>query len=246
MSEAKQPLPESQYIGDELELFRHAKNWKAYYGGMIDKHLKGRVLEVGAGLGATTESLCGEGVDEWVCLEPDPELLDQVKAKIDAGELPGCCRCVEDILANVPEEKDFDAIIYIDVIEHIERDDLELQVAAERLKPGGKLIILVPAHQMLYTPFDESIGHFRRYNKARVVEAIPKSLSKVHLRYLDSVGLGASLANRMLLQSAMPTLKQILFWDRCMVPFSRFFDPLLFYTVGKSVLAVWERPEESA
>ena len=61
------------------------------------------------------------------------------------------------------------------------------------------------------------------------------------LLYLDSVGMLASGANRLLLSQAMPTERQILTWDRLMIPVSRVLDPLLGYTVGKSILGVWKR-----
>jgi hypothetical protein len=61
------------------------------------------------------------------------------------------------------------------------------------------------------------------------------------MRYLDSVGLAASLANRTLLRQSIPTARQIMIWDRLMVPMSRILDPLLGYRAGKSILAVWSR-----
>ena len=62
-------------------------------------------------------------------------------------------------------------------------------------------------------------------------------LEPVRLCYLDSIGLFASLGNRLLLQSAMPKPSQIAFWDRVLVRMSRLVDPLLGYSAGKSVLA---------
>jgi len=68
-----------------------------------------------------------------------------------------------------------------------------------------------------------------------------EGLKRVRLRYLDSAGLLASLANRLLLKSATPTQRQILFWDRILVRISRLLDPLSGYNLGKSLLAVWKK-----
>ena len=57
--------------------------------------------------------------------------------------------------------------------------------------------------------------------------------------YLDSIGLLASLANRLLLNQSMPTAAQIKTWDSVLVPCSRVLDPFLFGAVGKSVLGIW-------
>lgn len=113
--------------------------------------------------------------------------------------------------------------------------------AAARLKRGGALIVLAPAHPFLFTPFDRAIGHFRRYKRVSLREAAPATLSVEKLIYLDAAGMLASAANRLLLQSAMPTERQILTWDRLLVPVSRLIDPLFAGRVGKSVLGVWRK-----
>ena len=69
----------------------------------------------------------------------------------------------------------------------------------------------------------------------------PATLRPVKCFYLDSVGLCAALANRLLLRQSLPTLKQILFWDRTIIPVSRALDPLLGGALGKTVIGVWER-----
>ena len=51
----------------------------------------------------------------------------------------------------------------------------------------------------------------------------------------------ASIGNRLVLNSSMPNPLQIAVWDRLMVPLSRVADPVLAYTIGKSVLAVWNK-----
>ena len=68
-----------------------------------------------------------------------------------------------------------------------------------------------------------------------------EGLTRQKLFYLDSVGMLASLANRLFLKASMPTLKQIQFWDSKLVPPSRLLDPLTFFRVGKSVIGVWRR-----
>jgi hypothetical protein len=126
-------------------------------------------------------------------------------------------------------------------MEHIEDDAAELARAAEWLRPGGYVVVLSPAHQWLYTPFDKAIGHFRRYSKQTLASLTPPSLELVRLNYVDSVGMLASMGNRFVLGRAMPNPRQITIWDKMMVPISRVLDPILFYSLGKSVLGVWQR-----
>src|SRR5262249_14397558 len=96
--------------------------------------------------------------------------------------------------------------------EHIADDRSELAAAAAHLKPGGKLIVLGPAHPWLYSPFDKALGHYRRYTRRMLAAAVPADLQRVELIYLDSVGLLASTGNRLLLRRSLPSPRQIRIW----------------------------------
>jgi SAM-dependent methyltransferase len=231
----------TDYIGNELEVFKHAHNWKGYYARFFKPLLKGNVLEVGAGIGETTHSLCDGTQESWVCLEPDRKLTNEIIAKKKSGYLPSIIEVKEGTLASMDPNRKFDAIIYIDVIEHIEQDATEVQHASTFLKDGGHLIILVPAHNYLFSEFDKAIGHFRRYNKKMLIDAAPKNLKKISVRYLDSVGLLASLTNKWFLKQEHPQLKQIKFWDNFVIPVSKILDRVLGYSAGKTVLGIWQK-----
>lgn len=225
------------YIGSELELFNEAKNWKGYYYQLIRRYLGKQVLEVGAGIGSTTKALCQQSHQRWVCLEPDSVLIDALRT---SSELPRVCEIYEGTLASLDSNELFDSILYIDVLEHIEDDQSEIQRAEAHLNSGGYLIVLAPAYQWLFSPFDQAIGHYRRYNASMLQRLTLPGLSIKRLWYLDSVGLMASLSNRWLKQS-MPTKTQIRLWDTWMVPTSKITDPILRHRFGKSILGVWQK-----
>ncbi len=227
------------YCGNELELFSRAENWKSYLHSQIAPYLGPKVLEVGAGLGTTARALCRKSHERWTLLEPDPALAQQAALLCDRGALPACC----DVRIGTSESisESFDTILYIDVLEHIDDDLTEFRRAAGLLAPGGYLVVLCPAHQFLYSEFDRQIGHFRRHSRRTYRRLIDDRLRCVRLRYLDSVGVLASLANRMLLRQSTPTARQIAFWDTVLVRCSRFTDPLTGYQLGKSILGIWQR-----
>jgi SAM-dependent methyltransferase len=232
------------YVGSELELFAAAGNWKGYFTGRLARYLGRRVLEIGAGFGETTRHFCRRRpVRDWLCLEPDRDLAARIQAERAAGRLPDCCRVVVGTLESLPpEENGFETALYVDVLEHIEDDRAELERAADRLAPGGQVVVLAPAHGWLYSPFDRAIGHYRRYTTRSLGGVCPAGLAVHALFYLDAVGLFASLANRLLLRQSMPTTRQVAFWDRCLVPCSRLVDGLFGYAVGKSVVGVFRKP----
>ncbi|HLX45536.1 MAG TPA: methyltransferase domain-containing protein [Bryobacteraceae bacterium] len=222
-----------EYAGTELHLFEKARNWKSYWRNQVAPYVGGDVLEVGAGIGANTKLLASLSHDRWTSLEPDTALASQIEKQSQRH------RILTSTIAGLPAEERFNTILYIDVLEHIEGDSEEMRDAAARLRPGGHLIVLAPAHPFLYTPFDAAIGHFRRYTRASLRAAAPKSLHAVRIIYLDCAGMLASAANRMLLRSAMPTERQILTWDGWLVPVSRVLDPLFGWRIGKSVIGIW-------
>lgn len=230
------------YIGNELGLFAHARNWKSYFASRLRPYISGDVAEVGAGLGGTTQVLCTGSEQSWTSIEPDPRLCDEIAGKVTRNELPSIVKSSVSVLADRPLTDTFDSILYIDVLEHIQDDRREAEHAAARLNPGGHLVVLAPAHQALYTPFDKAIGHYRRYSKKSIRAISPPGLKLKACFYLDSVGLFASIANKVLLRQSHPKLGQILFWDRFMVPPSRIIDRILFGTLGKTLIAVWEKP----
>jgi SAM-dependent methyltransferase len=231
------------YVGGELGLFAHAKNWKQYWSAKIRPYLSGDVLEAGAGIGTNTVLLRPLHRQSWTCLEPDGKLVAELKSILARNQLESSCRIIEGTIAQLPPDERFDTIIYIDVLEHIADDDAELARAAERLRPGGRVVVLSPAHQWLFSEFDKSIGHCRRYSRRTLLAATPPTLGVVKCFYLDACGLFLSLANRLFLRQSLPTVKQILFWDRVVVPISRLLDPLFFFRAGKSIVGVWQRKE---
>jgi len=233
----------SQAMSDQLAVFQHATNWKSTILRHVAPHLGPDVLEVGAGIGGTTRFLCDGGQRRWLCLEPDPVMHAQLAQRIGGGELPACCADRLGDVRSLGEGERFDAVLYVDVLEHILDDAAELRDAAKLLKPGGRLVVLSPAYQFLYTNFDAVIGHHRRYTVSTLRRVLPAGLDTAKLHYLDSVGFFASLGNRLFLRQAMPDLRQIMVWDRLLVPLSRFVDPLLRYRAGKTVLYVGRRPE---
>jgi len=228
------------YIGGELKLFSKAKNWKSYYGKLIAPHLGHSVLEVGAGIGSNTQVLCHSSHYRWVCLEPDQEMITQMHKAQAIGRIPPQCEIHQGVLSDFKPVPEHDSILYIDVIEHIKKDAAELHQAAKYLKPKGKIIVLSPAHPFLFSDFDRSIGHFRRYTRKSLLALSPPGFRTVRAIYLDSVGLLASLFNRLIMKKNMPSEMDIWIWDRLMVRMSRFVDPKTGYILGKSLLVIFE------
>jgi SAM-dependent methyltransferase len=231
-------MPETsnfQYMGSELEIFAHASHWKSYVQSQLRPYLVGEVLEVGAGIGGTTRALNDGSQPRWVCLEPDAEFAKKIRSSNRVQN----CEVLVGMLPDIDPREKFDAILYIDVLEHIKDDDAELVRAAQHLKTNGVIVVLAPAFPWLYTPFDAAIGHFRRYTRNSLRAVAPTELREEKCIYLDAFGVLASAGNLLFLQAANASEGQMRFWDNFLVPMSRFMDRVLAFSLGRSVLGIW-------
>jgi len=229
------------YPGQELAFFEKALNWKTYFSSFIKPFIGNNVLEVGSGIGATTRLLNDGSANRWTLLEPDEEMNKILQRKKQTQSQFANCIILQQTIFEFDTAEKFDTIIYIDVLEHIEDDKKEMQKASELLKSNGHLIILSPAYNFLFSPFDKAIGHYRRYISKTLKNAMPDGLKPVTLRYLDSVGFFASLANKIFLKQTYPSEKQIQTWDKLMIPLSKWTDKIFFHSFGKSILGIWRK-----
>ncbi|MGB9624989.1 MAG: class I SAM-dependent methyltransferase, partial [Phycisphaerae bacterium] len=177
-----------RYVGQELELFALATNWKRYFRRHLRPFIGGDVLEVGSGIGSVTRLLCEAHHRSWTCLEPDATLAGQLAESLRRRPLPVRAEVVVGTTADLPPRRLFDSILYIDVLEHIQDDAGELRTAAGHLAAGGSLVVLAPAHPRFYSEFDAAVGHFRRYDRSSLRAVSPPGLRIERLYYLDSVG----------------------------------------------------------
>jgi 2-polyprenyl-3-methyl-5-hydroxy-6-metoxy-1,4-benzoquinol methylase len=222
-----------KYVGQELETFRNAVNWRKYWSKIIESEIKGNVLEVGSGMGTVTDELKNSNFESWVSIEPDFSLLSMTNSTIrEKVEL------INGTSSSIKGKEHFDTILYIDVLEHIENDITELQVINRTLKLGGSVIILSPAFNYLFNDFDKSVGHYRRYDKQSLINLLPEGFTIKKIAYLDTLGFTLAVFNRFIFKKSTPTNFQIKFWDRFLIPISKLVDVLTLNYVGKSIIMI--------
>ena len=229
------------YPGQELVLFDKVINWKKYFSSYIKPFIGNNVLEAGSGIGSNTPLLNDGTAHKWTLLEPDEGMSKILQSKKETQ--PGFSNCVVfngTIFELNPSEK-YDTIIYIDVLEHIEDDRKEMMKATGLLQPKGHLVILVPAFNFVFSPFDKAIGHYRRYTSRTLKAVMPDTLKLVQLDYMDSLGLFASVANKFFLKQTYPSAEQLRTWDKFMIPVSKWADKIFFHSFGKSILGIWKK-----
>ena len=138
----------------------------------------------------------------------------------------------------------FDSAVLINVLEHIPDDSGALRVIYEGLRPGGTLAVFVPAYEALYSEFDRSIGHFRRYRRSTLATALSHAGFDVPAaHYVNAPGTFAWwLVVRQL--GATPTQGGLAgLYDRAVVPWARRVEAIAPPRFGQSVFAVGQKPQ---
>ena len=143
----------------------------------------------------------------------------------------------------IEADKQYQFIYTSNVIEHIENDVEALKDMRNALIENGRLVIYVPALPFLFSSFDESAGHFRRYSKQELITKVREAgftIEKCH--YNDSIGVMASLSVKALgykKSTHLGSKKSLIFYDRCIYPVSRVLDFCGFkHIIGKNLLLV--------
>ncbi len=151
-----------------------------------------------------------------------------------------CCKPTSPRWA--PRVGQFDSVVLINVLEHIDDDVDALVDLRELLKPGGRLCVFVPAFEGLYSDFDRRIGHRRRYRRSQLVTTFDQAgLAIIDARYVNTVGaLAWWLFARQLGQ--VPTQRwSVKLYDRVAVPVIRSLEDDRRPRFGQSLLCIGER-----
>ncbi|HEU0273499.1 MAG TPA: class I SAM-dependent methyltransferase [Candidatus Udaeobacter sp.] len=219
---------EGQYSGvDILEALESAHNYNDYLTSLVRSSTESKeLIDFGAGIGTFSKRLRSAGY-HIKCVEPDSAQRKKLEQEgFDA---------VENI-SSVPDDS-ASFIFSLNVFEHIEQDTVAIQDVCRKLKPGGTLLIYVPAFECLWTSLDEKVFHYRRYTKRtlrRLVEQEGFTIDQV--RYADCLGFIAAFIFRLLNRSPSTlTAAAISWYDRWLFAPSRVLDRLFGRWFGKNV-----------
>jgi SAM-dependent methyltransferase len=227
---------------EALGRMESAENYNRWLADRARPYVYGHVLDLGAGTGTFTLPLAA-GATDIVALEPDPLLASVLRSR--AASLPS----IEDVEKEASgflasSDARFDAIVCINVLEHIEADGDIVSACFEALTPGAHLLLLVPAHEALFGAIDEMTGHFRRYGASGLRTLLKQTGFEVlDLRHVNPVGaLGWIVISRLLRRDQVP-LTPLGTYDR-IVPVLRQLDRLRL-PFGLSLWAVARRPPDA-
>lgn len=228
--------------GGMEELFNVEFSMPGYNGfivNLIHRHLADcrRVVDFGAGIGTLSTLYAQKTGALPLCVEIDAAGQSTLKSR----GFP--------VYRSLPEiSGDIDGIYSSNVLEHIEDDRAVMRQMYDKLRPGGRLVLYLPAFQMLFSGLDASVGHYRRYGRADLCSKLKSAGFEIaSVRYADAAGFFAALAVKLLgydAEKGLGSQASLRLYDRFVFPVSRELDALgLRFLFGKNIAVMAVKPD---
>ena len=220
----------------EFKALEEAANYRRALMREFGPWLRGNVMEIGAGIGQLTGEIAGVStIGKVLSVEPDAGFAAKFRAAFPEREL------LHGTAADIPENNPWDAMVSVNVLEHIREDVGELGLWRKLLAPAaGHLCLLVPARPEIYAPLDKDFGHFRRYTRAELRGKLEEAGFEVtRLWYYNFIGYFAWWASFVLLGQRSFKPWSVRLFDRAIFPWAHALERTLCRPpIGQSLLAV--------
>jgi len=232
---------EIEYEGRDLEVLADLPN---YYDWIVDTFrpwLTGYTMEIGAGIGTISKRLA-KHVEHLDIVEPSAHLAPMFpKALADNPDISFYFETLEKRLPQLANDT-CDTVVMVNVLEHIEDDGAAVDELARVLKPGGHLLLFVPALQFLFSDLDALHGHYRRYHLGQLTRLLRRRGFRIRInRYFDLAGILPWWLINTIGGKTDFDPKMVKIYDRLVIPMSRLFERWIKPPVGRNIIIVAER-----
>jgi 2-polyprenyl-3-methyl-5-hydroxy-6-metoxy-1,4-benzoquinol methylase len=233
---------EFDFEGEEnLRAIAEADKFNEWMYQQVVPHCTGKILEIGSGIGNISYFFDRDGMD--IDLSDIREQYRSYLKKSFEKRAVLDMDIVADGFTEMHGDKlgTYDAVFALNVVEHIKDDKLAIENMIKLLKPGGKIIILVPAYQWLYNGFDVALEHFKRYTKSRLLGIFPPTGAKlIRSWYFNFAGIfGWFLVGSVMKKKLIPESNMKLY--NVLTPIFKIADKVVLNKMGLSVIAVYQK-----
>jgi len=225
-----------------LEAISSADRFNRWMYDQVRPHLKGKILEVGSGIGNISSFFLQESADITLSDVRSTycEALRNRFSGTDVLHMDLVDPAFREIFA--AREASFDTAFALNVIEHIEDDVTALANMRFLLRPGGQVLILVPAGMLLYNQLDRGLGHYRRYSSKLLTQRLQQAGFTVNRVWnFNALGIPAWMAGGLFNRQQEIGRGQMNVYDH-LVPIARYLDVLTLRRLGLSLIACGINP----
>jgi SAM-dependent methyltransferase len=221
-----------------LEDLAAARRYRGYLYGLVAPYLGRSVLEAGAGLGDFSVHLADR--ERLVVADGDPVCLRALEERL--GRRPGV-----EVVAGDPGDlkvtPQVDTVVAINLLERMADDVQALRAMGDATVPGGRVVLVVPAYPTLAGPFDQALGHGRRYTPETLRQVVRAAgLEPELVRPVNFLGGVAWWAAVRVGRQGRPTPRLVQLYDRVVIPAQRALERRFHPRFGQSVLCVARVP----
>ena len=231
---------DSQLQSEVLEDLSDARAYRRWLADLARPYLGPDPLEIGSGTGDYALEWVPD-VTSFTCTEADPSRLDGLTRRFAGHDVVR----VQYLLLGDEQspQRRYSGAVAFNVFEHIPDDVAALRSLAEHVRPGGAIVLVVPAFPSAMSRFDRAIGHQRRYTKDSMLRAVREAgLAPKQVRYVNPVGLISWYVMVKALNRTPQNGLLLRTYDRTVVPLARALDRYRM-PFGQSVFAVARVPE---
>lgn len=227
-----------------------AMNYHRWLFSLFEDRIHGKVLEIGLGYGQYTSWIANR-CEELVSVDIDLSLITTLEHNLPSNTKTILADLCDIDFSKRVGEFSFSFAICLNVLEHIEDQQTAMMNLCRVLKPGGSLFILVPAYASLYGPMDRLAGHLRRYSMSQLGRVAEEcGFEIVRKGYLNPIGgIGWWVNSKLFKPESLSNNsigRQILFFDRYLVPISRFFNWFSRKFFGQSVWMILRHANDAS
>jgi SAM-dependent methyltransferase len=229
-------------VTETLKTFALTHNYNLWVFEVLRPYIGKDILEIGCGIGNLTPYF--KKVGRLTCI--DKSLLFIQHMRIDYSDLEFHHFDITEGKVLSLTNKGFDTIICVNVLEHIEEDDLALSNMFKLLKPKGKLLLYVPALNLIYGTLDKNLGHFQRYDRPFLEKKLNQAGFHIEKIFFHNfLGAFGWFVNGKILKRKQLSILQTILFDRLLPIFAR-IERKIELPFGLSLVVICRRPMEKA
>jgi len=230
-------MTEFNYSGTELDSLAEAKNYYSWVLKQFEPFLGPTVIEAGAGIGTFSEFLLSSPkVKQVIAIEPGANTYPELEKRFAAN---ACVQTIHGYLSEHYQELSANALVAVNVLEHIEDHEAFLREAHSAVVSGGSLLLFVPALPGIFGSLDKAFEHYRRYTRRTLREVMNAAGWKPRrISYMNLPGIAAWFMAGRVLRKTSVAPGDAKAYDRLVIPWLSRLEAVMPPPIGSNLVAI--------